>query len=87
MKGSCLCRSIQYEIKKLNSPIEHCSCITCRKAHSAAFNTSANVKLEDFKWIKGENLLSEYESSPGKRRKFCSLCGSQILAKYDAKPY
>jgi hypothetical protein len=87
MKGSCLCGNIRYEVNRLDSPIEHCSCKTCRKAHSAAFNTSADVKLIDFTWLSGEDLLSTYESSPGKRRRFCSKCGSHIIAEYDAKPY
>ena len=79
MKGSCLCGEIQYEVKELASPIQHCSCNTCRKAHSAAFNTAAGVNVEYFRWLKGEKLLSQYSSSPGKVRYFCSQCGSQLV--------
>lgn len=79
MKGSCLCGEIQYEVAALASPIMHCSCMTCRKAHSAAFNTAAAVKKTDFRWLKGETLLSHFESSPGKIRSFCSRCGSQLI--------
>ncbi len=79
MKGSCLCGQIEYEVKKLNSIIKHCSCRTCRKAHSAAFNTGAAVRVEDFVWLKGEALLSRFESSPGNHRCFCSNCGSQLI--------
>jgi ADP-ribosyl-[dinitrogen reductase] hydrolase len=39
MRGSCLCGAIEYEVSQLDSPIEHCSCRFCRKAHAAAFNT------------------------------------------------
>ncbi|GAB1266675.1 GFA family protein [Aurantivibrio infirmus] len=87
MNGSCLCGAVQYEVASLDGPIEHCSCITCRKAHSAAFNTAAGVKLKNFKWVSGEGLLSTYESSPGKRRRLCSICGSQLVAEYPGKPY
>ncbi len=79
MKGSCLCGKIVYEVDKLDSPIKHCSCITCRKAHSAAFNTGAAVKKTDFRWLEGESLLSKYVSSPGNIRCFCSNCGSQLV--------
>lgn len=81
MKGSCLCKAVEYEVDQLDSPILHCSCNTCRKAHSAAFNTGARVKTEHFRWLKGEEHLKAYESSPGKLRYFCSNCGSQLVAK------
>ncbi|WP_280152217.1 GFA family protein [Piscinibacter sp. XHJ-5] len=81
MRGSCLCGTITYEASQLDSPIRHCACRTCRKAHSAAFNTSASVRQEHFKWLSGAELLSSFESSPGKRRYFCSRCGSQMVAQ------
>ncbi|MDD1794487.1 GFA family protein [Enterovibrio makurazakiensis] len=86
MKGSCLCGEVQYEVDTLSSPIMHCSCKTCRKAHSAAFNTCAAVKPEDFRWLKGEDKLSQFESSPGKLRKFCSVCGSQLISTKEGMP-
>ena len=79
MKGSCLCGQIAYEVDRLDSSIQHCSCNTCRKAHSAAFNSSAAVKKANFSWLRGESLLSKFESSPGRVRYFCSNCGSQLL--------
>ncbi|MCK9396122.1 MAG: GFA family protein [Methylobacter sp.] len=33
---------------------------------------------EHFRWLKGEEKLSSFESSPGKQRYFCSMCGSLI---------
>ena len=45
MRGSCLCGQVGYEVDALCSRIQHCSCRTCRKAHAAAFNTAAQVKL------------------------------------------
>lgn len=85
MKGSCLCGRIIYDVKKLASPIQHCACHTCRKAHSAAFNTGAAVELDDFAWIKGDELLTFYNSSPGKYRYFCSNCGTQLIKKIDGR--
>ena len=41
---------------------------------------------DDFRWLSGQQLLSFYESSPGKRRHFCSKCGSQLIAEWVAKP-
>ncbi|AKJ28235.1 GFA family protein [Caldimonas brevitalea] len=81
MQGSCLCGAVRYEVTRLDSPIQHCACRTCRKAHSAAFNTAALVKHEHFKWLQGEASLKSYESSPGKLRYFCGTCGSQLVAQ------
>lgn len=85
MRGSCLCGAVVYAIEQLDSPIGHCSCRTCRKAHSAAFNSGAAVKHSHFKWLQGQEALKSYESSPGKLRYFCSNCGSQMVAQYAGK--
>lgn len=80
MRGSCLYGQVVYSVEKLNSAPRHCSCNTCRKAHASAINTSASVKRAEFQWLEGESLLSSFESSAGKRRYFCSVCGSQLIA-------
>lgn len=87
MKGSCLCGAIEYEVSQLDSPIEHCSCRTCRKAHAAAFNTAAAIELAHFHWIKGQEFLKAFESSPGKYRCFCSICGTQLVARLTDRGY
>jgi len=80
MKGSCLCGSVEYEVDALG-PIVHCHCRSCRKAHAAPFASTARVNRGDFRWRKGEEKLSSFESSPGKLRSFCSVCGSQVVAE------
>ena len=82
MRGSCLCGQVRYEVSQLDSPIRHCSCRTCRKAHAAAFNTSATVRQEHFRWLAGADMLTAYPSPPGKLRHFCSRCGTQIIARH-----
>jgi|SRR5687767_15105906 hypothetical protein len=80
MRGSCLCGSIEYEAAVVG-PIAHCHCRTCRKAHAAAFASTARVDRGHFRWLKGEEQLSSFESSPGKQRYFCSRCGSHLVAE------
>jgi hypothetical protein len=87
MKGSCLCGAVVYEIDRLNRPILHCHCTTCRKAHAAAFTSTAGVKREHFRWLRGEEKLSSFESSPGKRRYFCSVCGSHLVASRETQAH
>ena len=42
---------------------------------------------EHFRWLKGKEKLTAYESSPGKLRYFCSICGSHVVAERPAQPH
>lgn len=81
MRGSCLCGQVEYTVSQLDSPIGHCSCRSCRKAHAAAFNTYASVRHEHFQWLRGEQVLKSFESSSGKQRVFCGNCGTHLIAR------
>ena len=83
MKGSCACGAVGYEIDRIDLPVSHCHCQSCRKTHAAAFVTTAGVLREHFHWTRGQEKLSNYESSPGKLRRFCSLCGCHLVAERD----
>jgi len=87
MKGSCLCGAVEYEVDQLDMPIVHCHCRSCRKAHAAAYASIAGVSREHFHWLKGKDKLTAFESSPGKLRHFCSVCGSNILAERSGQPH
>lgn len=86
-RGSCLCGAVRYEVDRLDRPIGHCHCATCRKAHASAYATTAGVLREHFRWTAGEAGLRDYESSPGKRRRFCTRCGTHLVAERDEWPY
>jgi hypothetical protein len=81
LKGSCLCGAIAYEADGTLERIAHCHCRTCRKAHGSAFSSVAAVARTGFRWTQGEHLLAAFESSPGKLRRFCTRCGSHIVAE------
>lgn len=88
ISGSCLCGDVTYAIQQeALGDITHCHCTTCRKAHGAAFSSVAGVQKDHFKFLSGENKLKYFESSPGKRRYFCSECGSHIYAHRDAQSH
>ncbi|HEU5297139.1 MAG TPA: GFA family protein [Burkholderiaceae bacterium] len=86
MKGSCLCGTVIYEVDRLAGPIGHCRCKTCRKAHAAAFASTARVDRTHFRWLSGEATVRAFESSPGKLRHFCSNCGTHLVAEWVAQP-
>lgn len=86
MKGGCHCGAVAYEVDRIEGPIGHCHCTTCRKTHSAAYATTARVEKSRFRWLRGEDRVTAYESSPGKKRFFCASCGCHIVAARDGQP-
>jgi hypothetical protein len=86
LTGSCLCQAVAYEADAEPAPFVHCHCRTCRKTHGSAFSSVMRVPRSAFRWVRGEALLSAYESSPGKLRRFCSRCGSHIVAERADQP-
>lgn len=86
LRGSCLCGAVIYEIAGALGPIVYCHCRQCRKAQGSAFGANAPVRAADFRLIAGREAITEYESSPGKRRAFCRHCGSPIYSRRDSLP-
>lgn len=85
-KGSCLCGSIQYVIEGELSDFGYCHCGSCRKSSGSAFGANAGVKRSKLQFTDTNGLLREFESSPGKRRAFCSRCGSPLYAYLTKTP-
>ena len=86
LTGRCLCEAIAYEIIGELGPIYHCHCSRCRRWHGAAFRTRSTIKKSQFRWVKGEQLLSSYPSSPTTVKTFCSVCGSSLISTYLEEP-
>ncbi len=84
IEGSCLCGAIAYQAERAAGPMAHCHCQMCRKAHGSAFSTILPVESAGFRWLRGEDGLQRFESSPGKWRWFCGRCGSQLVSTRDA---
>ena len=77
-KGSCLCHTVQYEVKAIEPLMSHCHCTMCRKFHGAAFATYGEVLKDNFKWTAGEQQLSQFLAPNGTTRQFCKVCGSSL---------
>ena len=84
IEGSCLCGAVRYRAVETAGPMANCHCRMCRKAHGAAFSSILPVRRAGFRWLAGEEGLARFESSPGKRRWFCSTCGSHLISTRDA---
>jgi hypothetical protein len=86
VSGSCLCGSVKYQITGELFMSAYCHCSMCRKAHGSAFRPRALVWANDFHWMQGQDLLSDFTSSAGAHRMFCRNCGSPIIARSDQYP-
>jgi len=86
LTGSCLCGGVRYEIDGPLDDARNCHCSMCRKAHGAALRSRASVRAWEFRWTRGEELITWYVSSPGTRRGFCSRCGSPLLSRFPDRP-
>jgi len=84
--GSCLCGAIQFSIKAELGPVQVCHCLQCRKAQGGPFATNIAVSESVFQLTSGRNLLSEFASSPGKKRCFCTVCGSPVYSYRESLP-
>lgn len=78
--GSCLCGGVRFAIEGELEPIQVCHCSQCRKAQGTPFATNTPVATSAFSLTHGAELLTVYESSPGKQRVFCSRCGSPVYS-------
>ena len=54
----------------------HCYCFSCRTTHSAGVVTWIGFKREQVRITRGAELVRDYVSSQGTRRKFCTQCGT-----------
>jgi hypothetical protein len=82
-QGSCPCQAVQYEAEfDLAAGSNRCNCSLCSKARAWFLF----VRGDNFKLLKGEELLTGYQwlppgrSESGLTYRFCSRCGIRLFA-------
>ena len=87
--GGCLCGAVLYtyegELGGAAGAVTVCHCASCRKAQGYAVAV-VPAWADGFVVTAGADLIREYESSPGKKRAFCGLCGSPLYSRRDDRP-
>ena len=76
--GSCLCGQVRFALSGPAQFINHCHCSMCRKIHGAAFGSFLHADGKHFRWVSGEAMIQNYQSSPDNVRSFCRTCGSKV---------
>jgi hypothetical protein len=77
-QGSCLCGAVTYEVSGPYRWMVHCHCSMCRKHHGSLYATTVGVDLDKFRWLRGEQDIVHYRTSPTFDRPFCRHCGSVV---------
>lgn len=75
--GGCLCGALRYEATVAQSENWYCHCRMCQKATGTVVSTSAMIKKDGLRILKGTPKF--YRSSPAIERGFCVNCGSPMF--------
>lgn len=77
IKGSCSCKSIEFEITGEPIIMGTCHCSRCRKVGANVF---VIVKKESFNLIKGADMIGTYRPEAGFKyfRNFCTNCATAL---------
>ena len=80
LKGSCLCGSVRYEVRKPYLRFAHCSCGRCRKATGSSHATNLYVEPPQFSWVSGEHLTKRFDltSAQSFATTYCTSCGGPL---------
>jgi hypothetical protein len=74
----CHCGAVEIEAAFPSRFCAHCYCWSCRTAHASGVVTWIGFKRAQVKFVKGTELIRDYASSKGVRRKFCTSCGTRL---------
>ncbi len=90
--GSCLCGGVAFATEGRLTPMQLCHAQRCRKFTGSAFAPELAAKASQFRWIRGEELLTVYEAPllrepPPLRRAFCRICGSPLPVPIEGTDY
>lgn len=87
--GGCACGAIGFSYAGLLGgalgAVTLCQCALCRRLHGIGAAV-APARAAGFVLLRGEAALREFESSPGKFRAFCGLCGTPLYSRRAAAP-
>ena len=77
--GNCLCGAVEFSAHLPSKWCAHCHCSMCRKHHGAGYVTWVGFDQNQVTFLRGEDQLGWYMSSPGAQRGFCRKCGSSMF--------
>jgi hypothetical protein len=87
--GGCLCGGVRFAyagpLGGEAGAVTVCHCASCRRAQGYA-SAVVPALAAGFEVTQGAELIREYQSSPGKQRAFCGVCGSPLYSRREDRP-
>lgn len=84
--GRCLCGAFKFRITGSLGDVRLCHCDICRRANGSAFSANSRVPADCFEIVQQDAPITEFQSSPGAWKCFCSVCGSPVYSKVEHDP-
>lgn len=80
IRGSCMCKAIEFRVTEPFSAVQNCHCGRCRRARAAAHATNGFTSMGAVTFVKGEQLLRSYKVPDAQyfTQVFCEICGSKM---------
>ena len=80
LRGSCLCRGVEYTVDDDFQYMGHCHCSQCRKFSGSAFSAFGGIEPDKLRITRGAGLVNRYEKAPQIWLAFCRNCGSSLYS-------
>lgn len=77
--GGCLCGGVRYEVRGPFLRAGYCHCSRCRRHTGTAASIQGRVRREDFRLLRGAELVRSFKPEGGMTKAFCSVCGSSLF--------
>lgn len=80
IRGGCHCGDVVFEYTGAPKMMMNCHCSRCRKIKGAAHATNAFVPTEQFRWLKGQDKIVNFDLPEAERfgNSFCANCSSSL---------
>lgn len=85
LRGACLCGAVRYTLDAAVGTLSLCHCAQCRAAGGGIVQPVIVAEETDVAFDNPPEV-TEYQSSPGKFRAFCSACGAPVYSRRDDVP-
>jgi hypothetical protein len=76
--GTCLCGTVHYAVDRPLETLSHYSDPGLVSQQGGQIPLLVTAPLVAFRWLAGEEWLTNYDSEEGTRRSFCRWCGSSM---------
>ncbi len=80
LRGSCLCKAVEYEVVGPFKAVHNCHCSRCRKARAAAHATNGFTSINGVRIVRGESEIATFKLPQARffTHAFCRTCGSGV---------